>query len=141
MVAAKCSGGACQVAWELACRSKGYGGLAIKDLTILNKSRKMKHVHQFFHGEQNPWTDWIRYRYDGGHAADDTPCWRDIKKLIPEYRQITEVGSAMARPPPSGTTPGLRLTCYRMHCLPCSPIAWTQMSQWSRLWQLAGSRH
>ncbi|CAL4888861.1 unnamed protein product [Urochloa decumbens] len=51
----------------------------------------MKHVHKLFTGESNPWTDWIRFWYDEGRADEDTPCWRDIKKLIPEYRAITAV--------------------------------------------------
>ncbi|CAL4983020.1 unnamed protein product [Urochloa decumbens] len=89
--APKCSGGACQVARELACRSKEDGGLSLKDLATLNKSLMMKHVHKLFTRESNPWTDWICYWYDEGHADEDMSCWRDIKKLIPEYRQLTVV--------------------------------------------------
>lgn len=51
----------------------------------------MKHVHKFFAGDTNPWADWIRFWYDGGRADGNTPCWRDIKWLIPEYRAITSV--------------------------------------------------
>jgi hypothetical protein len=87
----KCSGGACQVAWELACHSKENGGLGLKDLATLNKSLMMKHVHKLFTGESNPWTDWIRFWYDESRADDDTPCRRDIKKLISEYRRLTVV--------------------------------------------------
>jgi hypothetical protein len=89
--APKCSGDACQVAWELACHSKEDGSLGLMDLATLNKSLMMKHVHKMFTGESNPWTDWIRFWYDEGRADDDTPCWRDIKKLILEYRRLTVV--------------------------------------------------
>ncbi|CAL4911160.1 unnamed protein product [Urochloa decumbens] len=89
--APKCSGGACQVAWELACRDKDDGGLGLKDLAVLNKSLMMKQVHKLFTGESNPWADWIRFWYDEGRANEDTACWRDIKKLIPEYRALTDV--------------------------------------------------
>jgi hypothetical protein len=64
--APKCSGGACQVAWELACHSKEDGSLGLMDLATLNKSLMMKHVHKMFSGESNPWTDWIRFWYDEG---------------------------------------------------------------------------
>jgi hypothetical protein len=63
----------------------------LKDLATLNKSLMMKYVHKLFTEENNPWTDWIRFWYDEGRADDDTPCWRDIKKLIPEYRRLTVV--------------------------------------------------
>ncbi|KAF8779507.1 hypothetical protein HU200_002560 [Digitaria exilis] len=89
--APKCGGGDCQVAWELACRSKEDGGLGLKDLATLNKGLMMRHVHKLFMGESNLWTDWIRFWYDGGRADGDTPCWRDIKRLIPEYRTLTLV--------------------------------------------------
>ncbi|KAF8725914.1 hypothetical protein HU200_020482 [Digitaria exilis] len=89
--ATKCGGGACQVAWDLACRSRGDGGLGLRDLATMNKSLMMKHIHKLFAGDSNPWADWIRFWYDGGQAGGDTPCWRDIKKLIPEYRTIMAV--------------------------------------------------
>ncbi|KAF8768539.1 hypothetical protein HU200_007528 [Digitaria exilis] len=72
-------------------RSKEDGGLGIKDLATLNKSLMLKHIHKLLRGDRNPWADWIRFWYDGGRADDETPCWRYTKKLIPEYRQITEV--------------------------------------------------
>jgi hypothetical protein len=79
------------MAWELAYHSKKDGGLDLKDLTTLNKSLMMKHVHKLFTRESNPWTEWIRFWYDEDRADDDTTCWCDIKKLIPKYRQLTTV--------------------------------------------------
>lgn len=87
--APKCGGGACLVAWELACRSKDDGGLGLKDLETLNKSLLLKHVHKL--GENNTWANWVRYWYDGGLVAEETPCWGAIKALILRYHAITVV--------------------------------------------------
>jgi hypothetical protein len=126
----KCSGGAYHVAWELACHSKENGGLDLKDLATLNKSLMMKHVHKLFTGESNPWTDWISFWYDEGRADDDTPCWRDIKKLILEYRQLTVVALGMGKPHPYGMILGRRLGSCGMPSRPCTQIASTPTSRW-----------
>jgi hypothetical protein len=126
----KCSGGACHVAWELACHSKENGGLGLKDLATLNKSLMMKHVHKLFTGESNPWTDWISFWYDEGRADDDTPCWRDIKKLISEYRQLRAVALGMGKPHPYGMILGRRFGSCGMPSRPCTQIASTPTSRW-----------
>ncbi|CAN6168854.1 unnamed protein product [Urochloa humidicola] len=89
--APKCSGGDCQVAWQLACREVEDGGVGLKDLATLNTSLLLKHIHKLFTGVSNPWTDWMRLWYDEGYATEDTPCWRQLKALIPQYRAMTTV--------------------------------------------------
>ncbi|CAL4957727.1 unnamed protein product [Urochloa decumbens] len=71
--ASKCTGGDCQVAWELACRDINDGGVGLKDLATLNTSLLLKHIHKLFAGVQNPWTDWMRLWYDEGYSVEDTP--------------------------------------------------------------------
>jgi hypothetical protein len=67
------------------------GGVGLKDLTTLNTSLLLKHVHKLFTGKVNPWADWIRLWYDGRHTDDDTPSWSFFKSLIPRYRGLTAV--------------------------------------------------
>ncbi|CAL5066773.1 unnamed protein product [Urochloa decumbens] len=94
---AKCTGGDCQVAWQLACRGLEDGGVGLKDLATLNTSLLLKHIHKLFTGVNNPWTDWIRLWYDDGYATEDTPCWRSLKALIPQYRRLTSVAPGNGR--------------------------------------------
>ncbi|CAL5065864.1 unnamed protein product [Urochloa decumbens] len=89
--ASKCTGGDCQVAWDLVCRDINDGGVGLKDLVTLNTSLLLKHIHKLFTGVRNPWTDWMRLWYDEGHAEEDMPCWRQLKALIPQYRAMTMV--------------------------------------------------
>lgn len=60
-------------------------------MATLNKSLLLRHVHNRFSGESNPWSDWIRFWYEGGRAEADTPCWSHIKSLVAQYRSLTEV--------------------------------------------------
>lgn len=49
-------------------------GIGIKDLTTLNKSLLLRHVHKLFTGVSNPWMDWVWFWYDGGRVEADMPC-------------------------------------------------------------------
>lgn len=82
--------------WEMVCRPKHNGGLGVIDLKVQSEALLLKYLHKFYNQHELPRVELVWSTYFEGkipHASD--PCgsfwWKDIMKLMPTYRGITQV--------------------------------------------------
>jgi hypothetical protein len=84
------------VAWDMVCRPKKKGGLGILNLKLQNQGLLQKYLHKFYNKIDTPWVYLIWNSYYTGkvpHAMSPSGSfwWRDIFKLTPIYRGITNI--------------------------------------------------
>ena len=82
--------------WDMICKPKACGGLSILNLHVQSDALLLKFLHKFYNHWDLPWVELIwntYYTHKIPHATD--PCgsfwWRDVSKLMPVYRGITNV--------------------------------------------------
>ena len=83
-------------AWPMVCRPKSSGGLGILDFKVQNEGLLQKFLHKFYNHCDLPWVELIWNSYYTSripHATDlcGSFWWRDVSKLMPMYRGITQV--------------------------------------------------
>ncbi|XP_072148492.1 uncharacterized protein [Setaria viridis] len=94
----QCNGGQCKSAWKMVCWDKLHGDLGVKDLAIRNRGLLSKFQAKL---QLPPTTNWLRWFWKfygpaAGHDLGDsyhldTPIWTTLLKLLPEFRQCTQV--------------------------------------------------
>ena len=81
-------------AWELVCRPKNKGGLAVIDIKTQNAALLLKHLFKFYNHHDVPWVTliWDTYYSDRvPHAVDQLGSfwWRDVFKLYDKFCQLS----------------------------------------------------
>jgi len=82
-----------KAAWELVCRRKEEGGLGVLDLKRQNEALLMKNLDKFYNKKDIPWVTlvWEKHYHSGklpNHTVKGSFWWRDILKLVEEYKKI-----------------------------------------------------
>ncbi|XP_073360031.1 uncharacterized protein [Aegilops tauschii subsp. strangulata] len=83
-------------AWDMVCKPKKHGGLGVINIQLQNDALLMKFLHTFHNKLDVPWVHliWDTYYADKvPHATNHVGSfwWRDILKLTPVFRGITQV--------------------------------------------------
>ena len=82
-------------AWDMICKPKNKGGLGITNFRHKNDALLIKYLHKFYNRADIPWVHLIwnaYYLHQIPHFA--LACgsfwWRDIMKLVNDYRKIAK---------------------------------------------------
>lgn len=108
---------------SMVCRLKEEGGLSVVDIEVQNTCLLLKTMDKLHQGDDNPWVNWVRFRYTPKRATRPTSCWQTSSASCPSTEGSPPLSLAVARRPPSGTTTRPRLAPSPERCRSYSPIA------------------
>jgi hypothetical protein len=95
----------------MVCVPKEEGGLGVINIEIQNQSLLMKNLDKFFNRKDIPWVNliWEKHYRNGklpSHVKKGSFWWRDILKLLPDFKDIAVIQVRMGRLVCSGRTNG-----------------------------------
>jgi hypothetical protein len=87
----------CLASWEMMCKPKDQGGLAILNLRVQNQALLMKNLHKFYNHADIPWVKLIWHAYydnrDTSQSINTKASfwWKDCLTFHDKYKEMTTV--------------------------------------------------